>query len=254
MKYFLILLFFLPGLVSRAQKITIDNQSTQSDSTLQLFSNYLVSKNGLFSTHQTVLTVEDYHLGLHPLRLEFVGYQMGNSIFPHFNSSVYFTISDSTSGKSYHGLVLEKQVFVNQIEYFHFSATTYFDRTIENLFGEVLKKHYPKCTLEGNIWVKNEAGEYIGELKLEYKTLERQGCIVTETYSTIEPDDYTVLGKSQNIEAVVVFYRKASEDFYRKGYYNGDQFEMYDLNNELVHKGVISRYLDGFYDMDQDGK
>jgi len=97
-------------------------------------------------------------------------------------------------------------------------------------------------------FVRNQNGEYIGEFHTEYKTFTRKGCLVTDYYSIIPKKTYTLIGNSYNCEAVSVFYTNASAEFYVKGRCIGDQFEMYNLSNQLIHKGVLSRYMEGYFD------
>jgi hypothetical protein len=77
---------------------------------------------------------------------------------------------------------------------------------------------------------------------MEYKTKTREGCLVTDNYSIISENSYTVLGKAYNCEPVIVFYSGAAKEFNDDDRFYGEQFEMYDGFNNLIHKGVFSRY------------
>jgi hypothetical protein len=244
MKHYLLLLFCGLSLAGKAQNLTIENNSKQSDSCVQLFKNYLIQKEALATDHISTLRIEDYYLGMDEMTLEFVGYQMGNSIFRPFTSSVRFYITDSTTGLSYNGLVLETQVFVNKIAFYNFNNPELFNTPLKDRYLKVLQTYYPKCSLDSNVmhFVNDQNGKYIGQFHMEYKTKTREGCLVTDNYSIISENSYTVLGKAYNCEPVIVFYSGAAKEFNDDDRFYGEQFEMYDGFNNLIHKGVFSRY------------
>lgn len=243
MKHYLILLFCGLSLAGKAQNVTVVNESEEPDSIIQLLKNYLVNEKAIIASHKSVLTVRGYTLGTNPVSIEFNGFHSGNWIFRQLNSPIQFDVIDSITGLSYNGIVLETQVIVNKVSFYNFINPDLSRNSIEKRYNEIIRIHYPKYALDSSnvSFVKDNRGNYTGEFRLEYKTLTRQGCVVTDHYSIIPENTYSTLEEAYNCEAVIVFYHGASSEFNDKRFY-GEQFEMYDRFNNLIHKGVFSRY------------
>jgi hypothetical protein len=238
----ILLTFSLFPVSGMSQGISIENNSTESDSAATLFRDYLIRKEAIIDTKSTVLILKDYGINMSGSTLHGVGYNMANSIFKDFSKSIVFELKDTISGLGYDGLVLNTQVFVNQIKFYNYLRFNPTDLAAN--FQSLIDKYYPTFHLDST-WaykVRNEKDEYAGEFKLEYKTLSREGCLVSD-YSMISANDYYVIGRAHSCEAVYVFYQDAPKEFTVEYQFYGSVYEMYNRYNKLIHKGVISEYM-----------
>lgn len=229
---------------SFSQSITIENNTQEADSNVLKFKNFLIQEKVINPKNNIALRLNPFDPHFDPISLDFSNYDFQNSTFKSFFSTVLFNVTDSTKNVSFKGFIFENKVFVNTIDYYRFSHFKLENSSTEERFNEILQKYYPTYHLDSILFfnVNDASNEPVGYFKIEYKTLTRQGCIVTEEYEIISTDQYNILTENDNCEAVIVFYHNAPAEFNIKGKCYGEQFEMYDQHLELIHKGIISKY------------
>lgn len=242
-----VIVFFLlccTSAIGFSQSITIENNTQEADSNVLKFKEFLIQEKIINPKNNIALRLNPFDPHFEPISLNFSNYTFQNSTFKSFLSTIFFNVSDSTENISLKGFILENKVFVNTIDYYRFSHPKLQNSSFEKRLNEILQIHYPTYHLDSIHFfnVIDASNEPVGYFKIEYKTLTRQGCIVTEEYKVISNDHYNILSKNDNCEAVFVFYHTAPAEFNIKGKCYGEQFEMYDQHLELIHKGIISKY------------
>lgn len=243
-----VIVFFLlccTSAIGFSQSITIENNSQEADSNVLKFKEFLIQEKVINPKNNISLRLNPFDPHFEPISLNFSNYTFQSSTFKSFLSTIFFIVSDSTKNISLKGFVLENKVFVNTIDYYRFSHFKLENSSTEEQFNEILQKYYPTYHLDSILFfnVNDASNEPVGYFKIEYKTLALNGCMLNEEYEVISNDHYNILTKNDKCEAVFVFYHKAPAEFNIKGKCYGEQFEMYDRHLELIHKGVVSRYL-----------
>ncbi len=175
-----------------------------------------------------VLKTESFSLPLFPTQL-----------------NLHFIVRDSVNDHVFDGFIINGFVFVQTKNAFFFNRNELNVQERIKLENAILEKYYPNLQLDSIYFnrVNDKNGNYAGSIELELKTKTRNGCMVNEHYQIVSNNDYSLLQQINNHhEPVFTFYREAAESFQSQHHYRGMEFLMYDLNGNLIHKGVISEY------------
>lgn len=160
-------------------------------------------------------------------------------------TNAHFIVRDSISDHVFDGFITDGFLFVQTRNAFFFNSNELYLQERIKLENSILEKHYPNLQLDSIYFnrVNYKNGDYAGSIEIELKTKTRNGCMVNETYQLLSYDDYSPLNHVNNrLEPVITFYREASESFQSQHNYRGLEFHMYNMNGNLIHKGVISEF------------
>lgn len=222
----------------------VENNSSQDSIEIGKFVDYLVKEKILEPNKHHKLVINNFQNGNYLIQFNISEWSPPQTY--NFSNNIEFAFYNQDT-KLLDGFVIANHILINAQNYFFYkngypNKDAYAEEIQNKHVSIILKKNFADTLVLDTLsnYVKTRNGEIIGDFKIEFKTLAFHGCLFNSEYSLIEPNTYLEFKWDIiDFEPVLVLYTGSPEEFNSNKFY-GTTFYMFNMNDVLIHKGIIS--------------